>query len=226
MAALGGILVLILVLNALAGSMQFSFAGLNSAEDLKEPPSERSEQPSPNPDPSGKADEDEAARRDPGSAGESKEFQEVSCVFSGTSSLSPGLGRAPIPSEQKMELEDGSSFKCRDEFGDSSGIVSMSAKFPNLNAFIGAGAGPGLIEWDVLPSGAPGASIDGPRRSTTQNEVELVLPNIVVWITIVDGPYSGLKGKLVLSDWELILDIDGTIVGVRFSPTDFTLAIP
>ncbi len=216
----------IVALFALAGSTDFSLGGQKSAEDLIEPPSERRERPSPSPDRSGKADEDETSGRDPGSTGGSEEFQEVSCVFSGTSSLHPGLGRLPVPSEQKMELEEGSSFRCRDDYGQSSGTVSMSAKFPGLTPFRGTGLGPGLIEWDTLPLGAPGAAVDGPKESITRNEVELLYPTIIVWITIEDGPYAGLKGKLVLRDWELIRDTDGSITGLRFSPTDFTLAIP
>ena len=48
-----------------------------------------------------------------------------------------------------------------------------------------------------------------------------VLPQILVWVTITDGPYAGYRGKLVLEDWELVRDSDGTVIGVRFRPTDF-----
>ncbi|HTO00514.1 MAG TPA: hypothetical protein VL068_07550 [Microthrixaceae bacterium] len=208
-AAVIGIVIVVLLM----GASPFGSIGLKHADDLKEPPSARREQ-----------------ERDPvgGSStptNKPKGFKEASCVFSGTSSLTPGLDNSLLgsASEQKMELEPGASFKCKDEFGDSSGTASMSAKFPSLSAIKGIGAGPGVIEWDVLPLGAPGNTIDGPRKSNTHNEVELILPEIVVWITIVDGPYAGHKGKLVLNDWELIQDISGTITGLRFNPTDFKL---
>ncbi len=154
-------------------------------------------------------------------------FEDVRCTFSGTSTLTPGLSASLFsgPSVQKMELKPGAGFRCIDEYGDSSGQVSMSAKFPGLTAFSGAGAGPGLIEWDRVPSGAPGVEVDGPRESKTTNEVEIALPSIIVWITIIHGPYAGMKGKLTLNDWELIRDIDGTITEVRFQPTDFVFGI-
>lgn len=215
----------VLILIALAGTGLFSLIGLGDSANLKAPPSLRREQSLP------REDQTAPLGTQP-SRGEDQDFQEVSCVFSGTSSLSPGISASLLaaPSVQKMELESGSSFRCTDEYGESSGQVSLSAKFPRLSAFRGAGAGPGRIEWKKLPANAPGTgatgSVDHPLESTTRSEVELILPDIIVWISILDGPYVGLQGKLVLRNWELIKDTDGTIVGIRFQPTDFLLAVP
>ena len=82
----------------------------------------------------------------------------------------------------------------------------------------GVGSGTGRISWSEIapsaPLGEPGA-VD----STTGVEIQLGLPVIVVWTTILDGPYTGYNGRLVLRDWEPVMDDQGRIVGVRFART-------
>ena len=55
-------------------------------------------------------------------------------------------------------------------------------------------------------------------------EIQLEFPVIVVWTTILDGPYTGFRGRLVLRDWEPVFGSDDLIVGVRFVPTSATFA--
>lgn len=230
----------VVLLVVLATVTLSSLTGREFGEDTSQPPSQRHSTPTTDPTPGAPGGQKENPSG--GSAGGSSStesstasaenvFRDVRCTFSGSSTLDPGLSESLLAgsSVQKMELKPGASFECIDEYGTSSGKVSMSAKFPALTALRGAGVGPGLIEWQTLPPDAPGApapGVEGPRKSVTQNEVELALPHILVWITIVDGPYAGLKGKLVLDDWELVKDVDGTIVEVRFQPTDVTFALP
>lgn len=47
---------------------------------------------------------------------------------------------------------------------------------------------------------------------------------IVVWTTIVDGPFAGFRGRLVLRDWEQLYNDLGAIEGIRFGRTQTTFA--
>jgi hypothetical protein len=60
-------------------------------------------------------------------------------------------------------------------------------------------------------------------ESTTGVEIQLSLPVIVVWTTVLDGPYTGYHERLVLRDWEPVMDAEGRIVGVRFARTSTSL---
>jgi hypothetical protein len=98
----------------------------------------------------------------------------------------------------------------------------LSAEFESLSAFSGIASGQGRIVWSELPGelGVP----SGPASvSTTGVEVELAFPAIVVWTTILDGPYAGYRGRLVLTDWEPLFG-EGGIIGTRFNPTEATFA--
>jgi hypothetical protein len=181
------------------------------------PPSQRGELPTttlpPTPGegrPGAEPDPDDAA------------FVELTCQFTGTSKL----GR-PLSMENwtdtppnTMSLQPGASFDCSDGTARSAGTLELSAEFEGLNAERGVGAGQGRIQWTELPEErrVPGELAP---VSTTGVEVQLDLPVIIVWTTILDGPYAGYRGRLVLRDWEPLFG-EGGIVGTRFDPTSTT----
>jgi hypothetical protein len=144
----------------------------------------------------------------------SSEFDELECVFRGTSTLDPPLPfDVDVPARpHRMGLLEGASFDCGGGGRRASGLVSLSAQFDRLDLFSGLAAGTGEIVWDGVE----------PARSSTAVEVEVAVPMIVVWTTIIDGPYAGFRGRLVLDRWEQVLDDRGDIVGVRFEPTAAT----
>lgn len=149
-------------------------------------------------------------------------YEELRCVFSGTALLSPGLPYSYFSSSaQTMRLQDGASFECDGPPAETSGDVSMNATFDSLGLFSGVGRGGGVIEWsDTGPSGtATSVPLGEISRSTTWNEVELIYPQIIVWVTIDDGLWAGFEGKLVLEDWERVHDSRGHIIEIVFEPT-------
>jgi hypothetical protein len=81
--------------------------------------------------------------------------------------------------------------------------------------------GEGRILWgEATESGAAGPT----GSSSTHDEIELLFPEIVVWVTIIDGPYAGFRGKLVLIDWIRVEDDEGRIVEIVFNPTEVTFS--
>jgi hypothetical protein len=183
------------------------------------PPSERGELPATTLPPL-----PEAGAPAPGADPGGEPFVELTCRFSGTSLLDEPLasdGSGP-GAPNRMELEPGAAFDCDDGGTRSSGTIELSAEFESLSAFSGIASGQGRIVWSELPGelGVP----SGPASvSTTGVEVELAFPAIVVWTTILDGPYAGYRGRLVLTDWEPLFG-EGGIIGTRFNPTEATFA--
>lgn len=181
-------------------------------EDL--PPSERGLAPSTVPAAVPEANtETEAAR-----GGE--RFAELTCGFTGRSTLDPPLSMRDLTAAgpHRMALEPGARFDCTDGSDRSTGTVALDADFEDLSAITGVGAGSGRITWEeVAPQERAAAA--GATSSGTLVEVELDLPVIVVWTTIVDGPYAGFRGKLVLREWERVTDEDGDVIGVDFART-------
>jgi hypothetical protein len=117
-----------------------------------------------------------------------------------------------------MELAPGASFECQGPPRPSAGEVEMSASFEELGLFNGVGTGEGTIHWSSgteLPE-----SEAGDTTSLTHNEIELLFPEIVVWVMIIDGPYAGFRGKLALVDWTRVQDDEGRIVEIVFNPTE------
>lgn len=159
----------------------------------------------------------------PGPGQEGVAYEELRCAFSGESRLDPGLSGSMLAggSQQRMTLAPGARFECEQNGDATAGTVTMDALFPDLNLWSGVAKGTGRISWEQLPPKESAEHGAWPLESSTETEVELVLPQILVWVTITDGPYAGYRGKLVLEDWELIRDSDGTVIGVRFRPTDF-----
>lgn len=150
-------------------------------------------------------------------------YEELRCAFSGESRLDPGLSGSMFAggSEQRMTLAPGARFECEQNGDATAGTVTMDALFPDLSLLSGVAKGTGRISWEQVPPEETEGHGEWPLESSTETEVELALPQILVWVTITDGPYAGYRGKLVLEDWELLRDSDGTVVGVRFRPTDF-----
>lgn len=150
-------------------------------------------------------------------------YEELRCAFWGQSKLEPGLSGFVFSggSKQRMTLAPGARFEC-DQNGDATaGSVEMDAVFPDLDMLSGIAKGTGRILWEQVPPEEAEGHGEWPLESVTDTEVELAFPQILVWVTITDGPYTGYRGKLVLEHWELIRDDSGTIVGVDFEPTDF-----
>lgn len=146
-------------------------------------------------------------------------FTELSCTFSGQSNLDPPLSlTVPSASPTVMTLSPGSRFDCTDNLESSSGAVALDATFPELTLSSGVAAGTGRIDWETigLSQQQPGSD---PLPSATEVEIELDRSVIVVWTHIVDGPYSGYRGRLVLREWEPLFDDDAQITGVRFANT-------
>lgn len=143
-------------------------------------------------------------------------FETLRCTFAGRGLLSPGLPYDVLGrSRQTMQLAPGATFSCRSSVGPSAGEVTMEATFESLGLFSGTGRGGGTITWD---GGEVGGVPTPPSR--TYNEIDLAYPEIVVWVTIEDGPFAGFRGKLVLADWERIDDADGRIAEIVFEPTE------
>ena len=183
------------------------------------PPSERGELPATTLPPL-----PEAGAPAPGAEPGGEPFVELTCRFSGTSLLDEPLARdgSGPPAPNRMQLEPGAAFDCDDGATRSSGTIELSAEFESLSAFAGIASGRGRIVWSELPDGIGVPS--GPAAvSTTGVEVELAFPAIVVWTTILDGPYTGYRGRLVLTDWEPLFG-EGGITGTRFNPTETTFA--
>jgi hypothetical protein len=157
-------------------------------------------------------------------AASGEEFAELTCEFTGTSVLARPLsmeGSFPA-APNEMTLEPGAAFDCTDGVQASSGSIELSAVFDSLSAVSGVGAGQGRIRWSELPEDQRVPGVFAPESSTGV-EVQLQVPVIVVWTTILDGPYAGYRGRLVLRDWEPIF-VEGGISGVRFATTSTTFA--
>jgi hypothetical protein len=150
-------------------------------------------------------------------------FRELDCRFAGEALIEPGVPMAGAASTQQMRLQPGATFDCVDGTERSAGSIELDASYDELSAFSGVGSGSGRIAWDQI---APSATTDGTGalESSTGVEIQLEFPVIVVWTTILDGPYTGFRGRLVLSDWEPVFGSDDVIVGVRFVPTSTTFA--
>lgn len=183
------------------------------------PPSERGELPTT----SVPRVVDELDRSTRAAAG-GEEFAELTCEFTGTSRLAE-----PLPMDEsfsaapnEMTLEPGAAFDCTDGGESSAGTIELTAAFESLSAVDGVGAGQGRIRWGELPEARRVPGVLAPE-STTGVEVQLQVPVIVVWTTIVDGPYAGYRGRLVLRDWEPIF-VEGGISGARFATTSTTFA--
>jgi len=161
----------------------------------------------------------------PGAGRESEPHEELRCAFVGEANLDPGLGGHEFGgSRQEMTLAPGARFSCDQNGEATAGSVELRAVFGDLDLVAGVARGEGTITWEELPRDRAAGHGPAPLSSTTDNEIELRFPVIVVWLTITDGPYEGHRGKLVLQDWELIQDGAGAIVGVRFRPTDFHMS--
>ncbi len=215
---LGVVALLVVVALALAVDALFLSRGDAGTEEL--PPSERGAAPTttlprvvevPNL-------ETEGARDDTG-------FTELDCSFEGRSTLEPPLpmGSPWSTSTHRMELEPGARFECHDASGRSAGTISLEADFPELSLLSGVASGTGRIDWtEVAPSErAVGEPV---TASVTAVEVQLDYPVIVVWTTIVDGPHTGLRGRLLLREWERLTDEEGRITGIEFARTRTTFA--
>lgn len=152
-------------------------------------------------------------------------FAELTCQFTGTSMLEQPLSTESFgaASPNRMNLEPGARFDCTDGTEASAGALELDAAFESLSAFSGLGSGTGRITWSELP---PARQVPGALAptSTTGVEVQLEFPVIVVWTTILDGPYAGYRGRLVLRDWEPIPDASGAIIGTRFATTATTFS--
>lgn len=152
-------------------------------------------------------------------------FSELDCEFLGTSTLEPSLdiGLPFGGGRHRMGLEDGARFDCMDGTQRSAGVIDLDATFESLNAFNGVTTGSGTIRWEEV---APDERVpdDPTPTSPTAVEIQLDFPVIVVWTTILDGPYTGFRGRLVLRDWEQLFDEGGAIEGIRFAPTSATFA--
>lgn len=150
-------------------------------------------------------------------------FAELECRFRATSTIEPPLsiGLPVGGGTHRMGLEDGATFACSDGSERSAGTISLDATFEQLNAFNGVTSGTGSIDWTEL---APDRRTPGEPTpsSTTGVEIQLDYPVIVVWTTILDGPFAGYRGRLVLRDWEQVYDGAGLIEGIRFAETSTT----
>ncbi len=182
----------------------------------EEPPSERGELPT-----TSVPSVVDRPNQEAPAATSGEEFRQLECEFTGEAVLEPGI--VDGGSRQEMRLLPGASFDCRDGTDRSSGAIELAATFDELGPFAGVGRGTGRISWrEIAPSAPQGEP--GTVESTTGVEIQLGFPVIVVWTTILDGPYTGFNGRLVLRDWEPVMDGQGRIVGVRFARTSTTFA--
>jgi len=185
---------------------------------LEAPPSERNQPTTTGElDPATSAEplprEDAPARTD---------YTPLDCVFVGTAIVEPEIGTAAGQPLQ-MQLDAAANFECLHEDGQAAGSVALDVEFEQLDLVSGTGRGEGRIEWDTVPPSRLPTGALAPGSSTTDTEVEFILPQIIVWITVTDGPFEGFRGKLVLDDWELrqLPELDRT--EVVFAPTGFGL---
>jgi hypothetical protein len=152
-------------------------------------------------------------------------FSELTCTFTGTSRLDRPLSMDALGSAvpNRMTLEPGARFACTADQETSAGTITLDAAFDSLSALAGLGSGTGTIAWSELP---PARRVPGELAPTSRTgvEVQLELPVIVVWTTILDGPYAGFRGRLVLRDWDPIFDESGDISGIRFATTATTFS--
>jgi hypothetical protein len=152
-------------------------------------------------------------------------FAEVDCSFEATSTLEPSLqiGLPVGGGSHRMGLQPGAVFDCSDGSERSAGSIELDATFDQLNAFNGVTTGSGQIHWTelALDRQTPGEPM--PTSSTTV-EIQLDYPVIVVWTTILDGPFQGYRGRLVFRDWEQVFDDTGDINGIRFARTSTKFA--
>lgn len=147
-----------------------------------------------------------------------EQFRQLECEFTGEAVIDPGISFEGTGSPQRMRLLPGASFDCSDGAERSAGVIELEASFDSLGIGSGVGSGTGRISWSEIAPSAP-LGEPGVVESTTGVEIQLGLPVIVVWTTILDGPYTGYNGRLVLRDWEPVMDGAGRIVGVRFART-------
>lgn len=226
----GLVVVLLIVGSSIAWIINRTFSN-PTPDELHVPPSQRNERAAQAPPSSSVGPS--------GVSGDEPAFESVSCVFEGIAHIDPGLSADIFSlfsrSEQSMTLDKDSSFVCNDDFGESAGSAAMETHFDSLGLFNGVGEGPGTITWTELPALSPRLGNDSGstivdeetqrelRQSKTHNEVELIFPSIVVWITILDGPYAGFNGKLVLDKWTQIYDNNNVIIGIEFDPTIFEM---
>jgi hypothetical protein len=153
-----------------------------------------------------------------------EEFAELTCEFTGTSMLEQPLSVESLENApNRMSLEPGARFDCTDRTEASAGTLELDAAFASLSALAGVGSGTGRITWTELP---PARQVAGELAPTSRTgvEVQLEFPVIVVWTTILDGPYAGYRGRLVLRDWEPIPGPSGGIIGTRFATTATTFS--
>ena len=216
--ALGAVLVACMIGAVMLFDGAFLSRGDAATEEL--PPSERGAAPT-----TSVPQVVEEVERDTEAARSGVRFEELECVFSGTSSLDPPLSSGSVfgGGAHRMALEPGARFECEDGSGRSSGTVALDATFESLNLLRGVAAGTGSIAWSEL---GPGRELPGQTapESETVVEVQLDYPVIVVWTTITTGPYAGFRGRLVLREWEQIHDDLGQITGVEFARTETTFA--
>jgi hypothetical protein len=189
-----------------------AFSAEDPAAALHAPPSERNRP----------ADAHEPTTTVEGVPPDGAEFAPLDCVFAGTAVVEPAIG--PSPAERvQMRLDDAANFGCDHAEGPAAGSVALDVDFEQLDLFSGYGRGAGRIDWDAVPDSRlpPGTPAPGP--SVTDTEVEFILPQIIVWITVLDGPFEGFRGKLVLEDWELRQRPELGRTEVVFAPTGFGL---
>ena len=103
----------------------------------------------------------------------------------------------------------------------ATGEVSMATEMPSMDAFAGEGTATGVIDWSMLGPDIPESA---GRRSNFTAEVQLAYPNVILLVTIGDGPYAGYKGSVVLGKWTFRQDGERRIVQVDFEPTDLVLS--
>lgn len=174
--------------------------------------------PSPQLPPSERSDDESAPQS---STPEGRGYRNLRCVFLGTALLDPGIDpKNLVGSPQRMTLSEGARFDCTSSDPPTAGDITLDVTFDDMTKLDGAAAGGGRITWRSLPPGEAAPSA-GPPVSSTRTEIELRFPEIVVWVTVLDGPYAGFRGRVVLNRWEVVYDDAGRIVEVRFEPTDF-----
>jgi hypothetical protein len=178
-----------------------------------DPPSERGELP-----PTSVPTVVDRPNQESAAATSGEQFRQLECEFTGEAAIEPGISFEGTGSPQQMRLLPGASFDCSDGTERSAGVIELEASFDSLGITSGVGSGTGRISWSEIAPSAP-LGEPGVVESTTGVEIQLGLPVIVVWTTILDGPYTGYNGRLVLRDWEPVMDDQGRIVGVRFART-------
>ncbi len=149
-------------------------------------------------------------------------YDEVRCRFSGSSTVEPGVRITDgDPTPQRMELLPDATFDCVSPEGRATGAIRLTTDMPSMNAFSGEGTATGVIDWSTV---GPGIPDELGRTSSLTAEVELAYPNVILLLTIQDGPYAGFKGSVVLGKWTFRTDAQGRIVQVDFEPTDVVMS--